>query len=244
MNGLTFNENSVEINGLTKGTHYNVVTPTDGCTFHIVFDNEYIKTVTPGTDIIINYSATINEDALVVDKINNTAQLTYGDEAHTEWTPVEDNETKLVKFNLIKKEGSTEGEVLTGAQFKLYSDNAKQNRVELTLKEDGYYVAKEGDEAVEYIEAGNVVIKGLEEKVYYLEETKAPDGYNKIDSLITIDLTNETFDNPVHTEVVVNKSGTELPSTGGIGTTLFYGVGGAMFLGALVMLVTKKRMKD
>ena len=71
-----------------------------------------------------------------------------------------------------------------------------------------------------------------------LPETKAPDGYNKLDDPIPVkvDGANATL------ITVANHSGTELPSTGGVGTTMFYIFGGILVLAAVVLLVTKKRM--
>ena len=253
--GLTFNSNSVDVkvkvggveNALTD--NYTVETDTDDeCTFHVVFDDEYVENLTDGTEIIVNYSATINEDAVELDTVNNTAQLVYGDNAHTEWTPPEDNETTLVSLKVIKKAESTSGAVLENAKFKLYSEYNDDNKtvVNLTLKDDGiYYVAKENEEVAEYIVAGDVTIKGLAEGTYYLEEIEAPQGYNKLKEVLTVSLENLTVEKGATVEkVVVNLSGTELPSTGGVGTTLFYIGGGALFLGALVVLITKKRMED
>ena len=98
------------------------------------------------------------------------------------------------------------------------------------------------------LETGKINIKGLDKKTYYLEETKAPGGYNKLKQRVQVNLTNgslkadadNTFNNGVQVE---NKSGTTLPSTGGMGTTLFYVVGGLLMVCAVVLLVTKKRME-
>jgi len=110
---------------------------------------------------------------------------------------------------------------------------------------------------------GLMPIKGLEADTYYLEETEAPAGYNKLTAPVTVVITavkgetnftdlevkvglNEVVDGNLGTGIVagdvINKSGTVLPETGGIGTTIFYILGSTLALGAVVLLITKKRM--
>ncbi|MDD6888245.1 MAG: LPXTG cell wall anchor domain-containing protein, partial [bacterium] len=86
---------------------------------------------------------------------------------------------------------------------------------------------------------------------YYLTETAAPAGYNKQASATTIvigenGVVNGTTENPNGVDVikVLNQSGVELPSTGGIGTTIFYILGGVLVVGAIILLVTRKRMSN
>ena len=110
--------------------------------------------------------------------------------------------------------------------------------------------------------AGEVTIDGLATGTYYLTETKAPDGYNKLTEPVTVIITaitdaeNNTTDNnnvmdkadgnPLtdKTLKVANLSGGLLPSTGGIGTTIFYVVGGVLVVGAAILLMTRKRVRD
>ena len=101
------------------------------------------------------------------------------------------------------------------------------------------------------VKNGKVNIYGLAGKTYTLTETKAPDGYNKLVTPETVNLTegskaHATFDANVYKDggvVVKNNAGTVLPSTGGMGTTLFYVIGGGLMVAAVVLLVTKKRME-
>ena len=92
-------------------------------------------------------------------------------------------------------------------------------------------------------------MKGLDAGTYHLREVKAPDGYNKLkdDKEFTIERQmNDTDSSMSYTKVTVkvdNLSGTILPSTGGMGTTIFYVLGGILAVGAAVLLVTKKRME-
>ena len=96
---------------------------------------------------------------------------------------------------------------------------------------------------------GKFTIKGLDADTYYLTETAAPAGYNKLAGAVTITIgangvVNGTAEAPqgVDEVKVLNQSGTELPSTGGMGTTIFYVLGSILAVGAIVLLVTKKRM--
>lgn len=108
------------------------------------------------------------------------------------------------------------------------------------------------------IVAGFSEIQGLKAGIYYLEEVQAPDGFNKIAGRIAITISDKgvaTIDGNKGSLVVdssddtrafaiVNNTGAELPSTGGIGTTIFYVVGGILMLGAAVILVTRKKVSS
>ena len=100
-----------------------------------------------------------------------------------------------------------------------------------------------------------IAVEGLDADTYYLEETKAPGGYNKLAGPVEVEISHTVTDEGVHmthtlkqdtTNVekveIENKSGTELPETGGIGTTIFYVLGSILVIGAVVLLITKKRM--
>ena len=98
---------------------------------------------------------------------------------------------------------------------------------------------------------GKFTIEGLDADTYYLTETAAPAGYNKLAGPVTIvigenGVVNGTTEAPqgVDEVKVLNQSGTELPSTGGMGTTIFYIIGAVLVLGAVVLLITKKRMNS
>ena len=131
---------------------------------------------------------------------------------------------------------------LNGAEFKLYDAKTGGNEIKVVKVREGVYrVATaeeiENNEVVEFIVGGKVTIKGLaKDTSYYLEETKAPDGYTKLAERYEIKAgTNEV-------SMVVNTSGVVLPSTGGIGTTLFVLIGTIMVLSLGTVLVSKYRM--
>lgn len=158
-------------------------------------------------------------------------------------------DTYVFGFNIQKyKVEAAEGNELTGAKFKLYDAASGGNEIAVVKISDGNYrVAVEGETGVE-IEAGAAKIFGLDVGTYYLEETVAPDGYNILTERKSIDINQDKdadkdgiLDNIIE---IINNSGTILPSTGGMGTTIFYVVGSVLVLVAVVLLVTKKRMRE
>ena len=116
-----------------------------------------------------------------------------------------------------------------------------------------YRLAKDGETGVGYITTinGQLEIKGFDANTnYYLEETKAPDGYNKLPERAEIAVKDANLDATVDGGIwhgggvhVVNKTGSLLPSTGGIGTTIFYALGGALVLGVIAVFLARKRAK-
>jgi len=263
--GLTFNKDSVKVTVGTEEvatTNYDVVTTGIGTeTFNVKFKDEYIATLAAGTKIEVTYSAVVNAKAKVdSDKNTNEAHLVYGNKHETE---KHETKTYLYEFDLIKFSGSTK-KLLGGAQFKLYDAETGGNEIKLVKNEDDTYrVATATETPVAYIEtvAGKTVkISGLDKKVYYLEETVPPAGYNGLTQRVKVDLStgskkvtagyfnDGTYDESLASSIggvaVVNNAGTTLPGTGGIGTTIFYVVGGGLMAAAAILLITKKRMEN
>ena len=262
--GLTFVPGSVKVtvdNADVAKDNYELVTENiNNETFNINFKDSYIATLAAGTKIEVTYSAVVNEKAKVDDENTNNAYLVYGN-GHE--TTHEKTNTSLCQFDLIKYCGTT-GKLLGGAQFKLYDAENGGNVIPLVKITDGTYrVATEAETPVAYIEtvAGKTVkISGLDKKVYYLEETVPPAGYNRLTQRVKVDLStgSKNADLAKITEgkievanaaqvggvPVMNNAGTTLPSTGGIGTTIFYVVGGGLMVAAAILLITKKRMEN
>ena len=266
--GLTFNPDSLTVktgtSTLSKDTDYTVdvnSTPdTDGNTnFKVTFKDSYLNTIDSDTDIVVSYTATVNKNAEISTTGNtNTAQLKYGNNA----TVDSKTTTYSYKFDLVKTDNSKK--LLTGAKFKLYDTKDSNTPVEL-IKDaatGNYRVAeKNEDGAVKEIEINSynaVTISGLNKKTYYLEETLAPEGYNKLTERQPVELGKDGFvaDATITSAgskgaewtsggvQVINNTGATLPSTGGMGTTLFYVIGGGLMVAAVVLLVTKKRMEN
>ncbi len=280
--GLTFNPNSVAVtvgNAPVDAANYTVTfkdvvsedatssDPADGCTFEIAFTDSYVAGLPKGTEIVVTYSATLNENAVVgLDGNTNKAILEYGDKTETgditNKTPEEVTTTytwdaKVIKYTVVDGKET----MLAGAEFKITSDEAGNNVLafdKVTTNSAGkttYRYCDNNDEENEnhVIQittdaTGTFVIEGLDSGTYYLHETAAPDGYNQLTTPVEVKIVGATRgDNGTLTYSTVetkveNKTGAELPSTGGMGTTLFYVVGGVMVLAAAVLLVTRKRM--
>lgn len=255
--GLTLNADSIDIAGLTKGEDadsgaYHVVTSglTDRCTFEVVFHQSYLDTITEDTDIVVTYSAVVNEKAVIYDGANtNKTKLQFGEDNRDE-TTWDETKTYTFKVDVVKTDG--DNKVLDGAQFKLYNAKTGGNEIALVNVSDGFYrLAKDGETGVESITTvnGRLEIKGFDANTnYYLEETKAPDGYNKLAERVEIAVKDANLEASVSNGTwvsggvhVVNKTGDLLPSTGGMGTTLFYVIGVVLVAGAAVLLIVRKR---
>lgn len=240
--GLTFIADSVSIDGLTKDTDYTVVTATeDGCTFEIRFEQTYLDKVAADTELVVSYSAVLNENAStdITNGEKNDAKLTWGDKSGTEW---DTTITKTYQFSVLKYAGAdAKKNPLAGAVFQL--KDATGNIVKLIKVNNTEYRVANGDEegAVEtFVTVGSnkITITGVDLDKYTLVEITAPAGYNKLSAPVEVTVNA----NNALTVEVANNAGTELPSTGGIGTTIFYVLGGILAVGAAVLLATKKRM--
>lgn len=246
--GLTFNNSSLKVTANDAvTTDYTLTSTTNG--FTLVLPETYVSTLTKGTTIIVTYNATLNKDAVIDGDGNaNEVKLSYGNHQNTVPSKVT---TKSYQFDLVKVDGTT-NKLLDGAEFELADGNTKLSFVKDTA--GNYRVAAAGEDGATTtitVKNGKVNIYGLAGKTYTLTETKAPDGYNKLATSETVNLadgskTHATIVDSVYKDggvVVENHAGTVLPSTGGMGTTLFYVIGGGLMVAAVVLLVTKKRME-
>ena len=247
-NGLTFNKDSVAIDGLNAGTDYTLVTDglSDGCTFEIQFSDSYLKSLTGNADITVTYTATLNENAVVKTAANtNKVVLKYGDQSTVE----KETETYTYRLTVVKKDAD-QPKMLKGAIFMLSTDEAGNHPLKFTEKSGQYVVDPNGAiETITTTDSGTFTVVGLDAKEYYLTETVAPAGYNKLADPIKLVVSRDNVkkDGVVlanDTLTVKNQSGTLLPGTGGIGTTIFYVIGGLLMAAAAVLLITKKRMNS
>ena len=256
---VTVNENTLD------AANYKVTETTEPRGFTLTFNNNaegnasILKT---GDVVTVTYYAQINENAKIADEANvNKAKVEYGTNSHTEY---DKTETYVWKMNIVKYTMEQETEKkLAGATFQLSRDAAGAQVIKLVKVNDTTYrlaLPTETEGVVDTIttgETGALVINGLADGTYYLTETKAPRGYNLLREPVKVTIGHKTENgkltetsfvgNQTETDTsgvvkVENNAGAELPSTGGIGTTAFYVLGSAMALGAVILLVTKKRM--
>ena len=192
--GLTFNNDvKVKVSGDTNfltSTDYTVVTnPEDKCTFDIEFSDTFLKTINQETKIEVTYSATLNADALIHVSNNNTTYLTYGNNNKTNTS-----ETHTVTYEIkVLKYTKTKDTPLANAKFSLFNQETGGNAYTLVQKTDttNYRLAMTGEDGITEIttnDSGKFSIQGLKPGVYWLEETAAPKGYNKLAKRIEVEI--------------------------------------------------------
>ena len=236
-----------------------------------------------GNTLYTYYTGILNENAKVYNdgKQDNKAYLEYSNNPHDNKTTNKTPEKVVYDWTFkmgVKKVDGADGTPLTDAKFVLSKngncslgtigdDGTPSNTtdlINLIENSDGSYtVAPAGytGSVVNVMTAGDITINGLDDATeYYLYETKAPAGYNRLTAAVRFKITatysdagdnctsvTATVNNDVQSSVSVNvrnNKGSTLPSTGGIGTTIFYVIGGGLMAVAAVLLVTKKRMNN
>ena len=266
--GLTFNKDSVKVyvdgKQVTDTSKYEVVTEglKDGCTFEVKFaDLKQIPGVKAGSTITVEYESELNKNAVIGSEGNpNTMHMEFSNNPNNEQggetgkTP----EDKVIVFTYktIINKVDPDDQPLKGAEFKLEKKVGEEWVEKAVVKND----------------AGTTfTFKGLDDGVYRLTETVTPEGYNTMNPNpleFTILATHEetavepklstlsgnpksgdvTFDSSLEngtlTTNIVNKSGSSLPETGGMGTTVLYAAGTLMILAAAAFLVMKKKAES
>lgn len=253
---------------------YKVITTglTDGCTFHVVIEDlKQIRNAAADAKVVVEYKSKLNKNAVIGSKGNpNEAYLEYSNNPHdtNSTTTTPNDKVTVFTFKVVanKTNGAT-GKALEGAAFALYKkDNAgKWNLVALNNAIESaagkYTIDKKDKTTFEWV--------GLDDGTYKISEIITPAGFNSIeDQIFTVTAEHDvTSENPKLTSLsgnattgtieftskmdegslsttIENNAGATLPSTGGIGTTIFYVVGGGLMVAAAILLITKKRMEN
>ena len=219
-----------------------------------------------GQELVLTYSAKVNTDAVAINK--NEASVEYGnalgDTTHS--TP----DVAIVNTYDIKiKKRNPDGELLKDAKFALYKneEDAKKNDTSNAIHvtgQDGQYHVNPNSQNFEMASSSenfggevpnenyNLYINGLAEGEYWLVETEAPEGYDKINEPIRITIVKEGTDT-FHIEVngekvniidILNNIGSLLPGTGGMGTMIFTAIGVVLILGVAGSFVISRRKKS
>lgn len=215
-----------------------------------------------GKEFTVTYYAKVNKDAVVMEK--NKAQLEYGNKpGETTTTTPSEAKTPTYPLDILKTKKDSNVK-LAGAKFSLYTSEADAkngtNPIKVTGKNGNYVVDSNSTttefESVENIEEKgyNLRVNGLAEGTYYLVETKAPDGYNKLTAPVVIKITKSTDtdvnnwtiskDGTVETDKIIdiaNSTGSLLPSTGGRGAIAFAVIAAILVFGVAVSFIRDKR---
>ena len=207
-----------------------------------------VVTANAGGTIVLTYGAEINKNAKVYVEEENRAYIVYDNNKSAETVPVKVKTLgiKIIKYTTVDKVEKR----LTGAEFTLWRADKDGNQTQVALVKEkladgneGYRVAKAGEATVEHIvvdDNGEALVAGLDaDYMYYLQEEVAPEGYTMLSERFPVEM---DTDKTAYQEVKVeNKSGVTLPSTGGIGTTIFYIVGGILIVAGIAYFIVRRK---
>lgn len=271
--GLTFNKDSVKVfvddKEITDKTKYRVVTAdlTDKCTFEVIFDNMKNITEAGNSSVVrVEYTSTLNEKAVLGERGNkNTMHMEFSnnpnDEQGGDFGKTPDDTVIVFTYKVEVNKVDENNNPLTGAEFTLEKKIAGTPE---TWKKIEKMSGTDGD-LFEF--------KGIDDGEYRLTETQAPQNYDKIPNEIYFKVVASHVilaDNPtleslngnitpgdvgtltftankksgILSTKVVNKPGSSLPETGGMGTTILYVAGAVMILAAGAFLVMQKKAED
>lgn len=255
-NGITYNTGTVAIDGWILDTDYTVSCSGQNLTITLLAgEGKKLSELAQNADVVITYNAAVTGDVKIgyTEGNENNVTLTYKEQeskdSATVYTYSIGGTGEGAPFTKVDGKDDTP---LAGVKFVLMSGD------KYATFADGKLTGWDGTEKGETSqlttdENGNIYAYGLDAGTYTLKETYTLPGYNLLNGTITVVINEDgtvTYDYtgdeaPADNTIVVeNNSGAELPSTGGMGTTLFYTIGGVLVVAAGVLLVTKKRMNN
>lgn len=268
--GLTFNENSVVVkydgtgDALTLGTDYSIeknhpYTGKNGeattATFAVVFKSATLASEKfyDAENVVVTYTADLNEKAKLNTPITNTDGLVYGNDSDTNFEPGKTSPNVFTYgMKVVKVNGNDTTQKLADAEFQIFTDAEAKTPLTVKVDDKNVNVVAKTDatgEAIFVLEGTTTTFKFDAKQTYYAKEIAAPTGYNLNSSVFTvsIDTSKEyTFvgsniadgDN-----VAVANYPVTVPKTGGMGTMMFYVGGAALIACAGVLLFVLKRKK-
>lgn len=215
-----------------------------------------------GKTVVVYYKAKMNASAKIASTggNDNTYQVYYqhnpgnAADGYDHTTP----ETPYVytyQFIVVKQDGDNKGTKLSGAEFKLYSDQSATKEVAVSLATEGVYTVDPNGTAVLTTGTdGKITVNGLDSGTYYLKETKAPSGYKLDDTVREVTVTPDSevvhakngeaiaykvngYSN--HTMTIDNYKGS-LPSTGGMGIVLMVVAGVLLIAGGMISIMRRR----
>ncbi len=224
-------------------------------TFKIKFEDSYLNKLENNVTLTVVYQVIVNENAPIDTAMTNKTWLTYGDHS----TSTKESTTETFTFGIPVYKYTTKDSVekpLEGVTFSLYTDAECTEAKILHFDQTGNdYLYNVGGATTILTSStdGKFNVKGLKAGTYYLKEISTLPGYNKLTKPVTIKIEQGTDGNKllkvdqdpatVNEVKVLNNYGSILPSTGGMGTTLIYLIGGALVLVSGFVLANKKRAK-
>lgn len=215
-----------------------------------------------GKTVVVYYKAKMNASAKIASTggNDNTYQVYYqhnpgnAADGYDHTTP----ETPYVytyQFIVVKQDGDNKDTKLSGAEFKLYSDqSATKKEVAVSFANGVYTVDPNGEAVLTTGTDGKITVNGLDSGTYYLKETKAPSGYKLDDTVREVTVTPDSkvvdakngeaiaykvngYSN--HTMTIDNYKGS-LPSTGGMGIVLMVVAGVLLIAGGMISIMRRR----
>lgn len=258
--GLTIDTDSINVilkylgfeSTLREGTYTLDKTATDDYTFKFSVDStQYLDWAgLGGHQLIITYTATLNKNNTTEVNVKETNTVTfdysfypYVENSHKQKTATVDVTTFAIEID--KYVDGAQGTKLAGAKFDLYRTvypgetgvTIPHTSIEGIKLEGDITTDANGAATFEKYEANGTNYD------YYLVETQAPSGYNILDNAVKVNFTYEEVEETdgTYTVKVPNKSGIQLPITGGTGTVIFTVIGIALMVGAVVLFVVSRK---
>ena len=268
--GIAYNENTVDISGWTLNNDYTVSYDADNHTLTIILKASKLTTLGKNVDIEITYNADakdVDGNLTVGTEHENTVTLAYKSQTMTDKAVVKTYDLGTTADGtptITKVDGSENPVKLQGVKFVLSKTVPAESEGEPTTKtvyatfdQNNYLTGwvDRQDQATELVtdSKGNIKAEGLDADTYILTETETLPGYNLLNDTITVVIDesgNETYkltstnDALKDKITVVNEAGSQLPTTGGMGTTVLYIAGAVLVLGAGITLVVRRRMNS